>query len=195
MLKRFLLLVFWPIFTFVAAAQADSARVYTSLEEALKEPGKVQKLDLTKNKLNVFPKEIFAFTNLRELYLGKNKIDSIPARIDQLTRLEVLDVSRNKLKEIPVEVFACAHLKKLILNQNLIQAIPEEIGRLQELEYLDMWSNELETIPRAITKCKKLKEVDLRVINFSNAEYLRIQQFFLDMKVKVYISPGCNCAH
>lgn len=174
-------------------AQTDTARIYTSLELALKNPEKVERLDLTKTRLDTFPAEIFQLKNLRELHLAKNKIPSIPPQIGQLQKLEILDVSRNKLTNIPVELFNCTHLKKLILNQNLIPFVPKEIARLQELEYLDLWSNELETLPHEISKCKRLKEVDLRVININNNEQKRIQQLL--PKAKVYMSPSCNCSH
>lgn len=187
-----LLLMFGPA-AFSQVATTDTVKVYTSLEAALKEPLQVQKLDLTKNKLDVFPAEIFAFKNLRELYLTKNKIDSIPPQIGQLTKLEVLDISRNKLTKIPVELFSCLHLKRVILNQNLIQVVPAAIAQLQELEYLDMWSNELETLPQDISKCKKLKEVDLRVININSSEQERIAKLLPN--AKVFMSPSCNCSH
>jgi len=174
-------------------APTDTVKVYTSLEAALKNPSQVKKLDLTKNKLDVFPQEIFLLKNLRELYLGKNKIDSIPPQINQLTKLEVLDISKNRLTKIPVELFSCMHLKRLVLNQNLIEEVPPEISKLQELEYLDMWSNELETLPQDIGKCKKLKEVDLRVININTSEQERIAKLLPN--AKVHMSPSCNCSH
>jgi Leucine-rich repeat (LRR) protein len=174
-------------------AQEDTTRIYTSLELALRNPDRVERLDLTKTRLDTFPAEIFQLKNLRELRLAKNKIPSIPPQIAQLQKLEILDVSRNKLTGIPVELFSCVHLKQLILNQNLIPNVPREIAHLQELEYLDLWSNELETLPQEISKCKRLKEVDLRVININTTEQKHIQQLL--PKAKVYMSPSCNCSH
>ena len=52
----------------------DTLTAYTSLEEALKNPELVIKLELRKKGLKVFPKEIIQFTNLQYLDLSKNKI-------------------------------------------------------------------------------------------------------------------------
>ena len=50
----------------------DTMRAYTSLEEALKNPEKVIKLELRRKKLKSFPMEILKFPNLQYLDLTKN---------------------------------------------------------------------------------------------------------------------------
>src|SRR4051812_46486990 len=59
----------------------DTLSGFTSLEEALKHPEEVIKLELRKKKLKAFPPEIFQFTNLQYLDLSKNNITEIPAGI------------------------------------------------------------------------------------------------------------------
>lgn len=191
MFKPFMVLVF--LFLPLIKAAGQGGDVYTSLEEAIQNPDGVEKLDLSKHKLDIFPQEILGFKNLRELYLGKNKIKIIPKEIGKLTNLEILDMGKNRIEEIPVELFDCVQLKRLILNQNQIRLIPTEIWKLQDLVYLDLWSNELETLPESIGKCVKLKEVDLRVINIPNAEQQRIIRLLPN--ATVHMSASCNCSN
>jgi hypothetical protein len=71
-------------------APLDSARlakepVFESLEEALKTPLKVYKLDLSKNQLSTLPKEITELKNLQGLDLGENPIsEKEKKRIEEL---------------------------------------------------------------------------------------------------------------
>jgi Leucine-rich repeat (LRR) protein len=53
-------------------------RTYTDLSEALKEPDKVQTLDLNNQGLTEIPVEIFQLINLIELRLAGNQIKVIP---------------------------------------------------------------------------------------------------------------------
>lgn len=185
------ILIFILIFPAISNAQ-DSTRTFRNLELALKNPEKVYVLDLSKQKLDEFPMEIIQFKNLRELYLGKNKIKDIPSEIGKLTELEIVDFSKNRLSALPISLFSCKKLRRLIANQNAIIEIPKEISNLQELEYLDLWSNDLWVVPDEIKACKKLKEVDLRVIEMTQAEQNRI--ISLLPEAKLHFSPHCNCS-
>ena len=55
----------------------DTLRIYTSLEDALKEPERVYRLILKRNKLAEIPKDIFQLKNLRELRLNKKDRKSV----------------------------------------------------------------------------------------------------------------------
>ncbi len=50
-------------------------RTYMDLSEALKEPDKVQTLDLSNQGLTEIPVEVFQLTNLTQLRLGNNRIE------------------------------------------------------------------------------------------------------------------------
>ncbi|MFC2111240.1 leucine-rich repeat domain-containing protein, partial [Bacteroidota bacterium] len=165
---------------------------YTSLEEALKNPDKVYKLNLKKKKYKTIPKEVFTFTNLQVLILTKNKITEVPKEIGKLKNLEKLDLSSNKLSGLPAEIGLLINLKDLIINQNMIESLPKEIGNLKNLRFLDMWSNELYRFPDEITLLKdNLKRVDLRVIRMSFKAQDKISEQLPN--TTILFSKGCNC--
>lgn len=75
---------------------------YTNLEEALKEPDNVLKLDLSMLKLTSVPKEIGKFPNLECLDLSFNRISDLPPEIVNLKKLKYLDLTgTNYMAKLP----------------------------------------------------------------------------------------------
>lgn len=166
---------------------------YTDLQEALKEPEKVVKLELRKLKLNTFPLEILQFTNLQYLDLSKNKISELPADISKLEKLQVLILSRNNLEVLPFDIGKLNNLRELNVNQNELISLPTSIGNLQNLLYLDLWSNNLTNFPDELKKLDKLKVLDLRAILLNDPDQLRIKELLPN--ATVYMSPSCKCQY
>src|SRR5687768_4849869 len=79
---------------------AQSA-IFESMEEALKDPEKVYRLHLKKQKLTSFPMDILKLVNLQELDLSKNKLTEIPEEIGSLSKLQILNLSKNQLELLP----------------------------------------------------------------------------------------------
>jgi len=170
----------------------ETTYTYTTIEEALKNPDAVIKLELRKSKLKEFPKEIFQFKNLQYLDLSKNNIKEIPEDIAKLTNLQHLSLSKNSLESIPMEIGELVNLYYLNLNQNDIGAIPPQIGKLVNLRNLDLWSNNISVFPDEMKGMTKLKLMDLRVILIPDAEQARIQSLLPN--TKIHFSPYCKCA-
>jgi Leucine-rich repeat (LRR) protein len=165
---------------------------YTDLTEALKNPEKVYKLNLRKNKLKEIPPEVFTLTNLQELNISKNKLTKIPKDISKLTKLEVLDVSANEIDTLYPEIGLLINIKKLILNQNVIAHLPSTISNLTKMYFLDMWGNEIQVFPIEIAKlANTLKVVDLRVINIHEEQ--QEEMIKLLPNTKFFFSLSCNC--
>ncbi|HYG50282.1 MAG TPA: leucine-rich repeat domain-containing protein [Flavobacteriales bacterium] len=191
--KLFFLLFVFLVPTLTKGQDSTGSKIYRNLDMALRNPDEVEILDLSKQHLKEFPVEIFKFTNLRELYMSKNRLSAIPAEIGTLTKLEIVDFSRNKLESLPHEITKCVKLRKLIANNNIISELPSKMNLLQELEYLDLWSNDLGAFPESIRFCKKLKEVDMRVIELTKTEQETMQKLLPN--TTIYFSPHCNCSH
>lgn len=194
-----ILIVFLALLPTLLSAQYDYDSlmnngniIYTDLNQALKNPESVYILDLSKQKLESIPMDVFKFSNLEILVLSKNKIEQIPSEIKLLKNLKVLDLSRNKLVRVPAEIGQLINLEILILNQNAIYEMAPEIGSLKKLKVLDVWGNELDEMPYEISFLKgSLELLDMRVI-YMTAEK---QQAIIELLpyTQIYFSNSCNC--
>ena len=171
---------------------SQKSRLFKSLDEtATVSADSVYRLDLSKSKLSVFPNEVLKFSNLTELYLGKNKLTKLPADFKNLKNLEILDLSRNKFKTFPIPLCSVTSLKQLFMGRNEITVIPECIGQLSNLEVLDIWYNQIDGLPDSISQLKKLKNLDVRGVNFSSKTKAKIQALLPWTKVEFDL--GCDC--
>lgn len=169
----------------------DTMLGHTNLQEALKEPDKVIKLVLRKQKLTAMPAEILKFKNLQYLDLSKNKIKKLPEGIDTLKQLQFLILSKNLIEELPKQIGDLPNLKHLNVNQNELETLPAQIGKLEKLEYLDLWSNNLNEFPEEMKYLKNLKVLDLRVILISDEQQTRLKNLL--PKTTIHFSKNCNC--
>jgi Leucine-rich repeat (LRR) protein len=169
----------------------DTTTAFTDLNLALKNPDKVVKLVLRKQKLKEVPKAIFGFKNLQYLDLSKNSIKELPEEIGSLHSLQYFAASKNDIEIFPPELGQLTNLRWLNLNQNEIMLLPPQIGNLSSLEYLDLWSNNLDHFPEELKNLKKLKTMDLRVILITDPEQSRIQAMLPN--THIFFSANCNC--
>ncbi len=132
---------------------------FTDLEDALSEPDRVYKLDLSGQDLDKIPSELELFPNLDGLKLMNNHISEIGAELSENTRLEYLDLTGNQLQEIDFSVLSnsALNLTRLILRENLLENIDASINKLKFLSYLDLGGNFIETIDN---------EVNLRYLKY-----------------------------
>ncbi len=171
----------------------DTAKMYLSLADALKNPDQVIRLSLRKGKLKTMPMEILQFKNLQYLDLSKNSIKELPPEIGDLKNLQYFSIMKNDLEAFAPEIGKLTNLRWLIMNQNDMGQLPPQIGNLVKLEYLDVWSNNLDHFPDEMRDMKKLKILDLRVILINDDEQTRIAGLLPD--TKIYFSANCNCGH
>jgi Leucine-rich repeat (LRR) protein len=169
----------------------DTLKAYTSIEEAMKQPERVIKLALKRDKLKAIPAEVFTFINLQYLDLSKNNITIIPSEIKQLKNLQYLSLEKNKLESLPPEIGELNNLFYLNVGQNDLLAIPPEIGKLEKLRYLDAWFNNLSVFPDELVNLKSLKKFDLNSIIISDKEKKRIQSLLPN--TKIHFANGCGC--
>ena len=169
----------------------DTIHSYKSIEDALKYPEKVIKLELRKQRLKAFPMEILKFPNLQYLDLSKNNIKELPVEISQLENLQYFAISKNSLEELPPQIGELSNLFYLNANQNELTSIPASIGKLTKLKNLDLWSNNIDRFPEELKDLKSLLLFDLRVILIPDAQQSSIQAMLPN--TKVYFSPYCKC--
>ena len=173
------------------STQLEEVYTYTDLKEALEHPEKVIRLELKKQKLKEFPKEIFQFKNLQYLDLSRNQLKELPDSIYLITKLQCLVVAHNKLGSLPKEIGKCKNLFYLNANNNDLFGLPPQIGNLEKLRVLDLWSNDLADFPEAMSNLKHLEILDVRVIMISE-DNLKLLKKWLP-NTNLFYTPPCNC--
>ncbi|KAF6718009.1 Volume-regulated anion channel subunit LRRC8E [Oryzias melastigma] len=123
----------------------------------------LEELDLKENKLNTV-EEILSLQHCRRLVtlrLWHNKITYIPDHISKLRALETLNLSWNKLRKLPSRLFYCTKLRHVDVSHNELTYLPLEVSILQGLQFFSAAFNSLESLPEELFSCKKIKTLNL----------------------------------
>lgn len=185
-----LLLVFVFLFKNAKAQSAlDSIQLnkeFFSLDEALKNPENVYRIDLSNQNLQISDTIWSKFTNLQYLSLKNDHLKQIPAGIGYLKNLKVLDLSGNDFKVLPSTFINLTKLQELFLNDdkylkfkknipilstlpNLkslhiendgLKSLPKDIYRLSHLESLYLNNNQFKQLPIELEGLKNLQYLD-----------------------------------
>lgn len=135
--------------------QKDS--LYTSLEDAFKNPKEVYQLHLAQTGLNVFPDSVLLLPNLTYLDLQWNKIEELPKKIAKLKKLEILNLEHNDIKDLPNSIIKLKNLKELNLAFCYLEDLPEGMENLKQLKNLNLMYNEFNSRPKWAIEKKDLK--------------------------------------
>jgi hypothetical protein len=95
------------------------------------------------------------------LSLADNKLQSLPAEIGQLNKLQSLYLHNNQLQSLPVEIGQLKELQSLDLYNNQLQSLPQEIGQLKKLESLYLQNNPLQSLPSSL--CAKRDKIAIYI--------------------------------
>lgn len=137
----------------------------TELPQYLASCQNLEHLNLGDNKIEDVPMQLLKnLTKMRELYLYRNKLETLPDEMSCLVALEKLSVSKNNLRTLPETVGDLEHLKELYLNGNAkFTALPGSVGKLGLLRELAARNcPKLKSLPREIETCDSLVELDIR---------------------------------
>lgn len=196
-MKKATTIIFLLVFTIhtysqsLTKEQLDKIPVYTSLEEALKNPDEVYRFKW-KEKGDSLPDGIFKLKNLQELTVAKCRLMVVNQQIGELKNLRYLNVAHNHLVRLPETIGNLQHLQTLIINRNMIEILPESIGELHELTYIDAWENPMYEFPESIANIQNtLKIIDLRQVALHNDELDKIEKLLPHTDIKV--TSTCDC--
>ncbi len=191
--------------------QVDSAQFkkeYTRLEDALKEPEKVYRLNLGNQLFKDMQIHLALFKNLEYLSFQNDHLTYLPKEISALQNLRILDLSGNNFKILPPEIAELKNLEELYLNDdkklkldknfeilgNLpklkslhlehdgFRKLPHNINKLKNLENLYINDNKLHNVPLEIKDLKKLRYVDLNHNHFSPKKTDDFRNFGIKIK-------------
>lgn len=151
------------------STELHDAPVFNSLEEALSDPLRVNRLHIIGKNWKEIPRDITKLGNLQELILGGNQISFLPDFISQLKYLEIISITDNPNFQLETSfplLAKCQNLKEIWLRQNKFSMIPENIdalASLKNLELLHLGSNELSSLPNHLGKLKSLKRLEIEM--------------------------------
>lgn len=144
----------------------------------------LKKLNLADNQISFLPPEINRLTNLEEFNMENNQLSgTLPAEIGAWKKLKVLDVSGNNLTGIPAEIGNLAGLATLDYNNNKLTSLPQEIENLTGLRYLFLSNNEFTRVPEQLKKMTNLKTLNLAGNRISREELLDLQSILKDTNI------------
>ncbi|MDZ7605279.1 MAG: leucine-rich repeat domain-containing protein [Cyclobacteriaceae bacterium] len=174
-----------------AQSTADSIQMkkeIVSLEEALNNPEKVYRLNLSNQNIQI-PDTIWSkFTNLQFLSLKNDHLKQIPNGIGNLKNLQVLDLSGNDFKVLPSTFSRLSKLEELFLNDEKNFQFEKNItilSNLPSLRFLHLENDGLKRLPKSFYNLNqiqslylndnKFKEVPKELIDLKNLRYLEMQ--------------------
>ena len=98
-MKKSSILIFFISICSICFTQRE--KVYTDLNDALKNPLNVYKLDLSYAKLKKLPDVVAQLTNLEELNVAHNRLTNLPETIGKLVKLNYLHASNHNIAKLP----------------------------------------------------------------------------------------------
>lgn len=113
------------------------------------------------NLFTQFPYQLLEIRSIKEIYLGSNKISSMPRCYEQLQRLEILYLGGNQLKSLPEEICQLRNLTNLNLSNNQLNVLPNNLAKIRNMKTLALHGNNLTHLPIEIVRLN-LSEISLR---------------------------------
>ncbi|XP_066504233.1 PH domain leucine-rich repeat-containing protein phosphatase 2 [Hoplias malabaricus] len=124
----------------------------------------LKSLNLSHNRLGVFPETVCEIQTLSELNLSCNGLSSIPPCIGNLQSLQTLCLDGNHLNSLPEELGGLSQLCSLGLSFNNFTIIPAVLERLVAMDKLAMAGNGVEVLElSSLLRMGHIKSIDLRL--------------------------------
>ncbi|XP_077420365.1 PH domain leucine-rich repeat-containing protein phosphatase 2 [Vanacampus margaritifer] len=124
----------------------------------------LKSLNLSHNRLGVFPECVCEILTLAELCLSCNNLHTVPVQIGNLQSLQTLSLDGNHLISLPAELGELSQLSSLGLSFNDFNHIPAVLERLSAVDKLCMAGNQVVCLEVcALLSMGHLKHIDLRL--------------------------------
>ncbi|XP_071387754.1 PH domain leucine-rich repeat-containing protein phosphatase 2 [Centroberyx affinis] len=124
----------------------------------------LKSLNLSHNRLGVFPESVCEILTLTELNLSCNGLHTVPAQIGNLQSLQTLSLDGNHFSSLPEELGGLSQLNSLGLSFNNFPLIPAVLERLSAVDKLSMAGNRVESLELCtLARMSHLKNIDLRL--------------------------------
>jgi Leucine-rich repeat (LRR) protein len=156
--------------------QVDKDKEYTNIDEALKNPESVYKLDLSNQEISLKNEQWKLFINLEYLNLKNDRLKEIPKEISNLKQLKVLNLSGNDFNSLPNEFSNLNNLEELFLNDEKNINLPKTLkilSKLPKLKSLHLENDNLYKLPNEINDLKSLESLYLNNNHFETIPNLK----------------------
>jgi leucine-rich repeat protein SHOC2 len=112
---------------------------------------RIKELTLQNKGITIIPARIKDLTAMQILRLDTNNITALPPEIGSCTSLVRIQLSNNQLSTVPTEISSLHHLSGLVLSHNSITALPQSLWNITSLEQLYFDYNQLTAIPAEVS--------------------------------------------
>jgi len=120
---------------------------------------KLEKLDVSNNRIQRLPNEIGYLCSLVEIRCTGNPLVEIPRTIRDLGKLENANFDFCHLNAVCSEVTYCSRLLELGLAKNRLRELPRDMGRMTRLAMLNIADNQLTDLPITMGMCRSLGDI------------------------------------
>ena len=158
----------------------------------------VDELDLSRNLLQTLPDNLGNWSSLRWLDLHSNKLESVPESIGNLVGLTHLNLANNSLTSagLPSSLGSLTSLKSLNLGMNLLDALPPTLARLDSLQELGLFYNHFTKLPEFVKVLPNLTKVSVNgnPLTYAHGDGEGTKKKKTEKKEDVYlIHENCLC--
>ena len=166
-------LAIWILFSTALFAQKAeeqaTSKTYNNIEEALKNPENVFRLNLSNQTFKISNEDWKKFINLEYLTIKNDHLKEIPLGITNLKSLKIIDLSGNDFTELPKEFTNLVNLEEIYLNEEKNINLPKSLSllsKLPKLKTLHLENDDLSILPSEIFKLNNLENLYLNDNNF-----------------------------
>ncbi|XP_065659175.1 leucine-rich repeat serine/threonine-protein kinase 2 isoform X5 [Hydra vulgaris] len=116
---------------------------------------------LSYNEIKSIPTDILSYLkSVEKLNLSSNKLQEVPLELFRLPKLYSLILSSNQLKYLPDVKEWSPSLRTLVLEKNLLEGFPSHVEELK-LKHLYLADNKLKNVPESICNLKCLETLNI----------------------------------
>ena len=133
----------------------------STLPESIGQLTEVRELWISRNKLSSMPKAIGQLRQLKKIMAFSNGFEALPEALRPLTQLDAIYMGDCRLATLPDWLGELRSLKSLVVTGNHLTTLPASIGELQQLEEINAEDNQLASLPESLQRLPKLKELYL----------------------------------
>ncbi len=142
----------------------DKNREFNDLNDALKNPELIYRLNLSNQNLKLDGVDWSKFINLEYLSLKNDHLKEIPNGITKIKTLKSIDLSGNDFDVLPSDFANLEFLEEIKLNDEIKMDLPKTLdilAKLPILKSLYLENDQLKTIPSEVLKMKSLENLYL----------------------------------